>query len=163
MKNLSFLLMFSMSLFFGCRQQAGELTEAEKTLIEQEIRNIMNQTLEAIKIHDVDKIMEHCLKNEDYLYSANGFLTKGFDENYKIASTIHSDPDNQSFFVNYEDLIIKVINRDCVMVVGDGYFKNIQDEDGSKSIRLAITFLFEKIDGQWLLTVGHESTPEMFL
>jgi hypothetical protein len=150
-----------MSLFFCCSQQTDDLTLNEKEAIENEIRNIMSQIVEAVRVHDVDKMFQYCLKNGTYIYAANGTISKSFDENYKIATTIHSDPKNQSFYVRYDELIIKVINRNSVMVVGDGYFYDFPAEAGTKSIKLVITFLFEKIDGSWLLTVGHESTHDI--
>jgi hypothetical protein len=152
--------MFGIVLIFGCSQQTDELTLNEKEDIENEIRNIMGQIIEAVRIHDIDKMFQYCLKNENYMYAANGTISKGFDENYKIASSIHSDPNNQSFYVSYDELIIRVINRNTAMVIGDGYFNDFPAEVGTKSIKLVITFLFEKIDGSWQLTVGHESTPD---
>ena len=64
---------------------------------------------------------------------------------------------------SFHETIIKVINRDAVLLVGRGYFHNILTEEGVNSVDIVITFLLEKIDDKWVITVGHESYPEALL
>ncbi len=49
------------------------------------------------------------------------------------------------------------------MLVGKGYFHNILTENGIKSVDLVITFLMEKINDEWVITIGHESSSEAIL
>ena len=90
-------------------------------------------------------------------------MTNGWDANYEICTSIHTNPKYQSYTVDYDEINIRVLNRDAVMLTGKGYFNNFPTEEGPKSIKLVVTFLMEKIDGNWVVTVGHESTQEDLL
>jgi hypothetical protein len=156
------MLLLSMLLIFGCSQQNKELTEDEKTKIEQEISSIMDEINVGINAHDVDRFSSFWLKSEDLIYARDGHATRGFHDLYQIASDVHSNPKFQTFKISYDDMIIRVLGRDMVMVTGDCYLNDFPSEDCPKSLKLATTFLFENINGSWLMTIGHESTPDKF-
>jgi len=149
--------------FLGCQSTPTPLTELEEEEIKNEVRQAFENTTVAVNAHDAVKIMESCWNDNDYLYAAQGTLTKGWERNNEISTAIHTDPKNKSFTLEYDETIIKVINRDAVLLVGRGYFHNILTEEGVNSVDIVITFLLEKIDDKWLITVGHESYPEALL
>jgi hypothetical protein len=161
MKNLPFFLMLSILLFFGCSQQSDTLTEDEKTKIEQEINSIMDQINEGMNTHDVDRIVANWLKTEDFIYVGNGHVI-AYDDLYKNLSQVHSNPRFQTTKISYDNMIIKVLSRDQVMVIGDCYLNDFPSGDGLKPLKFAITFLFENINDTWQMTIGHESTPTIF-
>ena len=150
-------------LFWGCESKSAQLSEAEKEEIKKEVINTSNATTLDVNAHDADKIMQACWNDKDYVYVANGVITKGWEENLKGSTIIHSNPKNQSYSVSFDEINIKVLSREAVMLVGKGAFHNILTEEGTKSVDLVVTFLMEKIDDEWLITVGHESTPEAIL
>jgi hypothetical protein len=150
-------------LFCGCQTAPAPLSESEKEKIIKEVRDAFDQTTLAVNNHDVDKIMEFCWNDRDYLYAADGALLKSWEANNKEASLIHSNPKNQAFTINYDEIIIKVLKRDAVMLVGKGSFNDVLTVDGPKSVSMAVTFLIEKIDDKWVITVGHESAAETLL
>jgi len=158
--NLLLALILAFITLYGCQQNKQELTEQERIEIEENVRNVMNDLIKAVNEHDVDKFMGYCWNNQDYYYAGNGTIFKGWKDNYNSAITIHSDPKYKSFTVNYSEIIVNVISKDVAKVIGIGMFKNFPTTDGETNIDLAITFLFERIDGKWLLTFGHESTYE---
>ena len=154
------VLLLSVLTLFGCQKSTQDLTDTEKNEVEESIRQIMNDLDKTVEDHDFEKMMEYSWNDKDYIYVGNGTITKGWKNNYDVASTIHSNPKHQSFNVSYDELIVKVLSRDMAMVIGDGYFNNFPTDEGTKSLKMAVTFLFERIEGKWLLTVGHESTDE---
>ena len=149
--------------FLGCESTPTPLTELEKDEIKNEVRQAFDMTTVAVNEHDAARIMESCWNSENYLYVAQGTLTKGWERNNEISTTIHTDPNNQSFTIEYDDITIKVLKRDAVLLVGKGYFHNILTEEGIKSVDLVITFLIEKIDDKWVITIGHESYTDAIL
>ena len=151
------------AIFFGCQSPSSSLSEAEKEEIKKEVRSDFDATTFEVNAHDADMIMQACWNDKDYLYVANGVLIKGWEENLKDGTIIHSNPKNQSFSVSYDEITIKVLSREAVMLVGKGAFHNILTEEGIKSVDLVVTFLMEKMDDEWLITVGHESTTEAIL
>lgn len=149
--------------FWGCQNSSAPLTESEEEAIKKEVREAFDAITPSVNMHDADKIMQACWKHEDYLYLANGSLVKGWEANLKEGTIIHSNPENQSFTVDYDEILITVLSRDAAMLVGNGAFHNIRTVDGIKSINLVVSFLMEKIDDEWLITIGHESTQESIL
>ena len=159
-KNLLLVLILSFITLYGCQQNSEEITDAERVEIERTIRNLMDDLTEAVNEHDAVEIMAFCWNSKDYYYVGNGKVFKGFQDNFNSAVALHSDPKYKSFTVDYSEIIVKVINKDVAKVIGIGSFNNFPTDEGTTSVDLAITFLFERIEGKWLLTFGHESTYE---
>jgi hypothetical protein len=157
------VLLFIIALSWGCQNSPTPLSDAEKEDIKQEVKAAFEQTTAAVNIHDADKIMQACWNNEEYFYAANGTLMEGWKANHDAALSIHSNPKNQSFTLDYDAIIVKVLNQDAAMLVAKGAFNHILTEDGTESVDLVVTFLMEKIDNKWLITIGHESTGKSIL
>ena len=150
-------------LFIGCQNTSTPLTEDEKEEIIKEVKKAFETSTSAVNEHDASRIAQFCWNDEDYLYAGNGTLIKGWERHNQICAEIHSTPKNQSFTIDYDEIIIKVLKRDAVMLVGKGYFHDILTEEGVKSDDLVITFLIEKINDKWVITIGHESSSEPIL
>jgi ketosteroid isomerase-like protein len=150
-------------LFCGCQSAPAPLSESEKEEIIKEVRAAFDKSTLAVNNHDPDKIMEFDWNDGDYMYASDGTLTKGWEANFKIVSTIHLNQNNQSSTINYDEIIIKVLKPDAVMLVGKGLIENILTEDGPKSIGIVVTYLIEKLDDKWVVTIGHESSAEALI
>ena len=154
------LLIVPLISFWGCQNTTNELSDSEKDSITKEVRSEFDKAIAAANNHDADGIMQIQWNSPDYVYAGNGMITKGWESAHKAFSSVHSNPKYQSFTVDLDDVIIHVINREAAMVIAEGYFNNFPTNDGPKSIKLVFTALMERIDGKWVVTVGHESTPE---
>ncbi len=154
------LLIIPIITFWGCQNTTNELSESEKDSIIEEVRIEFEKAISAATNHDADEMTSYWWDNEDFLYASNGSLIKGWEPGYEVANSIHSNPKYQSFSVDLDEVLISVINEGSAMVSAVGYFNNYPSEEGPRSIKLALTFLMQKIDGNWVITVGHESTPE---
>jgi hypothetical protein len=161
-RTLSYLLIF-LFISFGCNNRQSELSDSDIEATKAEVRDAFKRVTNEVNNHDAEKMMQYCWNSPDYLYVANGTLIKGWESNHKDANTIHSDPKNQSFTIDYDEILIKVLNREAVLLVGNGKFNNINTDEGNKSVNLVVTFLMEKIDNEWLITIGHESTYDKLL
>jgi len=155
------LLIVPLTSFWGCQNSTNELSESEKDSIKKEVRHEFDKGITAASNHNADAVMQIHWNSEDYMYVGNGTITKGWDSMLKAFSSVHSNPKYQSFTVDLDEVIIRVIDREAAMVTAGGYFNNFPTEEGPKSIKLALTCLMQKIDGNWVVTNGHESTQEV--
>ena len=133
-KALSVVLIpLALISFFGCQNATEKISDSEKELIIKEVRSEFDKVIAGANKHDADALLKQHWNSD-------------------------TNPKYQSFTLDMDQVIIRVIDREAVMVVADGYFNNFPTSEGPKSIKMALTGLWEKIDGQWLMTVGHEST-----
>jgi uncharacterized protein (TIGR02246 family) len=159
MLNVAILSVVFLS-FSGCQNSTKELSEAEKDSIIKEVRSVSDKITTAANNHDADAMMQNSWNSPDYLYAVNGVLIRGWDSMLKVVDSIHSNPMNQTFTVDVDEKIVKVIDRDAAMVITVGYLNNFPTQEGPKSIKFVVTTLMQKIDGNWVVTVNHESQPE---
>jgi len=162
LKSILFVLIPCL-LFGGCQNNPSQLTDTEKEEIKKEVRTEFDKIIDAADRHDAEEAMLHHWNNKYYLYAANGNITKGWEPMNKIVTSIHSNPKYQSYNVVCDEVILRVISQNSVMVTSSGYFNNFPSEEGPKSVKFALTYLFEKIYGKWVVTVGHESTVDKVL
>jgi uncharacterized protein (TIGR02246 family) len=162
-RNLLFIFLISMLAIYGCQKTPAPLTNTEKEQIEAEVRAAFDKEIKAANDHDADAMMQVHWNSQDYLYAGNGNITRGWESMHKVVSSIHSDPKYLSYTVDPEEVFIRVINREAAIITAGGYFNNFPGDEGPKSVKFAVTLLIEKIDGQWLVTVGHESTADKVL
>jgi len=160
MKNSIFTFLLSLLFLWGCNNAPATLSDAEKEQIKSEVKQVFDQGIKAANEHNAAAMTENDWNSPDYIYVSNGTLIKGWKAKFETAHTIHSNPVYQSFTVNYNETIIHVISREAAMVTGNGYFRNFPAEQGPKDIKFTVTFLYEKINGKWVMTAGHESTHE---
>ncbi len=93
----------------SCQSIPTPLTELEKEQIKEEVKKAFETSTAAVNDHDAFKIMQSFWNDKNNLYAANGTLTKGWERNNEISTTIHSDPKNKAFTIDYDEIIIKVI------------------------------------------------------
>ena len=136
------------------------LTEAQIQVIKNEINTAFEQSANTASQHNAEEIMSFLWNTDDLVYAANGNLIKGWTNFSEVVNAVHTDPKNQDFRLAFESTYVKVINRECALVTGKGKLIDLPSEEGPVDNDLTVTFLFEKIDGKWLITAGHESTPE---
>lgn len=160
MKNNKSLLFFIMCLVIalsGCKEKTETLSESEIEAIKKEVKNTFELSADAASNHDVEAIMKYFWNKEDFVYADNGNLTNGWSNFYEAVNSVHSDPENQGFRIEFQEVNIKVITTECALVTGAGNLIDFPTKDGPATKKLTVTFLFEKIDGQWVITAGHES------
>jgi uncharacterized protein (TIGR02246 family) len=158
--NTVFIFLTATMFFCGCQSSSSELNEAEKEDIVKEVRIAFDKEIEAASKHNAADMMQCYWNDEAFLYTSNGELTRGWDAFNGIVTSIHSNPKYQSYTGHFDAITIRVLKRDAAMITGDGYLSDFPTEEGPKSIRIGVTYLMEKIDGNWLITVEHESTQE---
>jgi uncharacterized protein (TIGR02246 family) len=149
--------MFLVIVLSGCENKVEPLSESKIEAIINEVKNTFELSADAASNHDVETIMKYFWNNEDFVYAGNGDFTKGWSNFYEAVNSVHSNPENQEFRIEFQDVYIKVITSECALVTAAGNLTDFPTEDGPATKKLTVTFLFEKIDGQWVITVGHES------
>ena len=78
MKRLGILFIIAVILLFSCSAPIEtELTEEQKALIEQEIKNVFDVSAKAASNHDFETMMKYLWNNENFVYASNGYLIKG--------------------------------------------------------------------------------------
>jgi len=156
-KSLLVIILFLVIAFPGCIEKTEPLSGSEIEAIKNEVKAVFEQSAVAASKHDVEDIMKFFWYDEDFVYAGNGNLTKGWSNFHQAVKTVHSDPKNQGFKIGFERVDIKVITRNCALVTGAGKLVDFPTQEGPQNKNLTVTFLFEKIDGNWLVTAGHES------
>jgi uncharacterized protein (TIGR02246 family) len=156
-KSFSIAIVFLFILFSGCKETTNALSDREIQDIKAEVMEAFNQSKIKANAHDSDAIIQYFWNNDDLVYAANGMLIIGWSNFKEAIKAVHLNPQNQDFRLEFENTYVKVINRDCALVTGKGKLIDFPTEEGPVDKNLTVTFLFEKIDGKWLVTAGHES------
>jgi len=146
--------------FLGCQNTTNELSESEKDSIKEEVREVFDESIKAANAHDAAGMLAHDWNSQDYLYASNGNLMKGWNAKSDAVQSIHTNPELQSYGVVLDEVILRVISRQVVIITCTGHFSNFPKEQGPQDIKFVLTCLYEKINGKWVMTVGHESTHE---
>jgi uncharacterized protein (TIGR02246 family) len=159
-KSFSIILLLLIFSFTACEEKTEPLSDSDIEMVTNEVKEAFERSADAASNHDVDAIMKFLWNDEDLVYAGNGVLIKGWPNLYEVVNSVHSNPQNQGFRLEFDNTYVKVISHDCALVTGAGKFVDFPTEEGPVDKNLTVTFLFEKIDGKWLVTAGHESTPE---
>jgi ketosteroid isomerase-like protein len=160
MKKLTLMIVLFLLTFIGCKNATTPISDAEKEQIKKEVKEVIVLFVKAANAHDAAAMTANNWNSSEFLYVSNGDLAKGWENNTKIATQIHSDPKYQTFTVDFDEVLMHVISREAVMVTASGKFGNFPVGVEPHDIPLVCTYLFEKKDGNWLITNGHESTNE---
>ena len=156
-KSISVVIVFLLIISSGCKETANPLSDNEIRNIKAEVLSAFKQSKEKANAHESEAIVQYFWNSDDLVYAANGMLTIGWSNFYDVVNSVHSNPQNQGFRIEFDDTYVKVINRVCALVTGKGKLIDLPTEEGPVNKNLTVTFLFEKIDGKWLVTAGHES------
>jgi uncharacterized protein (TIGR02246 family) len=156
-KSLLMIILVLVIALPGCKEKTEPLSDSEIEAIKNEVKSTLELSADAASKHDVEAIMKFFWNSEDFVYAGNGNFIKGWSNLYEAVNSVHSDPKNQEFRIGFETVDIKVITRDCALVTGAGNLIDFPTEEGPANKKLTVTFLFEKIDGKWIVTAGHES------
>jgi len=154
------IILLAAIFIIGCQNEPAQLSDTEKQQIKSEVKTVFDQMMKGANDHIPDEMMKHAWNSESFIYASNGNISTGWEPMMKQVTSIHTNPHFKGYTVTIQDSNIRVINTNAAMVTGIGTFGNFPTKDGAKDIEVAVTFLFEKIDGNWLVTVGHESTSE---
>ena len=163
MKTLIFKivsLITFMSILTGCQNISTELGDSEKESIVQEVKKEYEKFIAAASKHDAALMMDFQWNSEDYHFASNGTITKGYEAMNKVVNSIHLNPELQSYSIELNDVMIRVISPNAAIVSAESFLNNFPTREGPKSIKMYETVLMEKIDDKWVITVGHESTRE---
>jgi uncharacterized protein (TIGR02246 family) len=156
-KTLVFYFLLPLLVISGCNNMPKEPSEVEKNNIKKEVRSILEEGIVAANKHDPDAMMKVHWNSDDYLAIFNGTIVKGWETVHEIVSSGHSNPRNQSFTIEQQEVDIRVLNNLTAFVIAKGKFINVPTRDTTVTEKYAITMLVEKIDGTWKKTIVHES------
>ena len=156
-KSLVFYFLLPLILISGCKNMSNELSEVEKNNIKKEVRSVVEEGIIAANNHDPDAMMKVHWYSDDYLAVFNGTIIKGWETVHEIVSSVHSNPRNQSFTIEQQEVDIRVLNNLTALVIAKGKLINVPAKDSTITEKFALTMLVEKIDGTWKKTITHES------
>ena len=156
-KSLVFYFLLPLILISGCDNMSNELSEVEKNNIKKEVRSVVEEGIIAANNHDPDAMMKVHWYSDDYLAVFNGTIINGWETVHEIVSFVHSNPRNQSFTIEQQEVDIRVLNNLTALVIAKGKLINVPTKDSTITEKFALTMLVEKIDGTWKKTITHES------
>ena len=155
--SLVFYFLLSLIMISGCKDISTELSEVEKNKIIKDVRSVVEEGIIAANNHDPDAMMKVHWHSDDYLAVGNGTIIKGWETVHEIVSFVHSNPRNQSFTIEQQEVDIRILNNLTALVIAEGKFINVPTKDSTTTEKFALTMLVEKIDGTWKKTLTHES------
>lgn len=163
LKNSVFVFLLSVFAIYSCKKSPAPLTEAEKEGIKNEVREVFSKMNVAINSHNVADIMRNFYDHEDFFYAASGNIFPGVTDIGQAISSTHTNPEMLPFSIEFNEVKVLVLNYDMVMLTAIGRITRPSDKETGRSLQLIFTYLMKKIDGKWLITVGHESTADKVL
>ena len=159
--NIPYLVFLMMVLIlWGCQNSTTVLSDAEKESIKNEVQTTFDQMTSAANTHKPDDILKYSWNDEEFLYAGSGKIIKGWNNFYDIVSSVHTNSPSLPFTMQFDESVIKVLDKDLAMISAAGKVTSSPPGQETTIVPIAVTFLMQKIDGKWLLTVGHESTGE---
>jgi len=155
--SVVFYFLLPLIMISGCKNNSNELSEDEKNKIKKEVRSVVEEGIIAANSHDPDAIMKVHWHSDDYLAIANGTFLNGWETVHKVVSFVHSNPKNQSFTIEQQEVDIRILNDLTALVIAEGKLINVPTKDSTTTEKFALTMLVEKKDGTWKKTLTHES------
>lgn len=156
-KNFVYIFLISVVMIYSCQKSPVILTETEKETISNDVRATFSQLNAAMNSHNVDEMKKYFSDEVDFVYAGSGNIYTKLDDLFKVIASVHSNPELLPFTVDFNEIKIRVLNNDLVMLTGIGKVNNSIGTDKAKSFQIVITFLMKKTEGKWLTIVGHES------
>jgi len=127
------------------------MSEAEEQIAFVQIKKVLYDQQAAWNKADIDAFMQGYLKTEDLSFVGKSGITKGWQktlENYQKGYP-NADAMGQ---LKFDILELKALSKDhCIM---HGRFTLIRKEDKPTGY---FTLIWQKVDGQWLITTDHTS------
>lgn len=157
------VLVFLISVFTlsNCQKVPATLTEAEKEAITNEVKAIFKQMNAMMNSHNVDEIMKFYVDDDDFIYAASGNLHTKFGDLQQAVRRVHSNTNLLPFTVTFNEVKVRILERDLVMLTGLGLVNSSIGSEKEKSLQIVITFIMKNTEGKWMIISGHESTKEI--
>lgn len=156
-----FVFLISAFSIYSCQKAPALLTESEKEAISNEVKTAFKQMNAMMNSHNVDEMMKLYVDDDDFIYAASGNLYTKLGDLRESVGRVHSNPMLLPFTVTFNEIKIRVLERDLTMLSGLGLVKSSIGSEQEKSLQIVITFLMKKTEGQWMIISGHESTKEI--
>ena len=156
-KNSIIVLLISVLTIFSCKKSSSPITETEKEAISKDARATFSQLNAAMNSHNVSEIRKYFSDEEDFIYAGSGNIYTKLDDLFKVIASVHSNLELLPFTIDFNEIKIRVLNSDLVMLTGIGRVNDAIGTDKAKSFQIVMTFLLKKTNGKWLAIAGHES------
>ena len=147
-------------LFWGicvtsCQQQ-GQISDSERNKIESDIKQRIDELIDAAENVDIDRVAPMLTDKVDMLMGNNGYLFKSSDEMITAFRKGFKRLRGQDIKMSYSK--INVLAPKIAIVCGEGNFTTT-DTTGytSPEIKYAWTFVLIKEDNSWKFAQGHQS------
>ncbi len=132
----------------ACQPERG-VDDASRTAITRAVMATMNDLYGAMNAHDADRVLAHYLKSEEFLYVGVGDTTLGWETFSSLTRPWYQSHPDVTF--EYEIVHVQVLAPDVATVTAKG--------SSTEAPFLMWTRTFVLRDGQWLISLEHESWP----
>jgi hypothetical protein len=139
--SLFYFFLIPLIAICGCKEISTELSEAEKSNILEEVRSVVEEGIIAANNHEPDAMMKVHWNSDHYLAIVNGTIIKGWKPVHEIVSFVHSNPRNQSFAIEQQEVDIRILNDLTALVIAEGKFINVPTKDSTTTEKFALTML----------------------
>lgn len=130
-----------------------------KNFEDNQIKNLMQDLLNAIRLKDVPRILS-CYDDDAVIYDVRDTLQKNKDD---LRKAWHECFDTSTdFSVEALDLQVEV-SQNCAYAYGFMHSTGVAAEGEKIDIWMRATHIFRKIDEKWLIIHEHMSLPGNFV
>lgn len=157
MKTLLFLICFLPVLWSCGKKPENPLTDAEKEVIKNEVLKVHSPSLEANKNMDMSNFILPFWDSPEFMFSGMDGSVSNLQEMKKSVSEVFNSIAKREMTITGEKWII--IDRENALCSFQGKAENSLKAGGKLfEDPFAVTLLYKKIDNQWKIVYGHESS-----
>ena len=154
-KLIKIIALFSLFLFISCQYSDMQLTDAERSVIETNIKSIVKKIDKAYVEQNVDKIINYFMKSDNLQTALNGKVLIGWDSFSTMVREWHQVNKITSSPTDY--IYVDVLSRDVAVVAESGLMVGKDHSDNEFNQRWAWTAVFLKKGNEWKIVNAHES------
>ena len=139
------------ALAFMCGCQPGssdDVSPAEREAIVQEIKQTIDEYINAIQRIDLDAQLSFWSDSEEFVFAGDGAILGGYSEWAEQLRQVNQVNKKWNYF-NISNLHVVVLSRDAASATLE--FENSKEKTNGETLRQrgVWTYVFKNYDGQW--------------
>lgn len=130
---------------------ADDATASSGAIADGEVRQVLQQQLDAWNAGDIEGFMQHYWKSDDVTFSSGGAMTRGWDATLEGYKQHYPSPEEMGQ-TTFDNLHISLLAPGAALVLGDWQLTRELDVIGG-----SFSLVLRRIDGRWVIVHDHTS------
>ena len=155
-KHKYFILLSIIILFFSCQQVEQPLSEAQKQIIANKVKELATKVYKATDISNLDLLFSYY--SDQAILIRNSEIDKSWTEHKNKVRELSKQL--KKYEVVSEELNIDVLSKDVAICYSHYNYTMVDNADNKMEGRAAQTWVFNKENDKWLIRHIHISEPK---